>query len=174
MDRNRLSPNNLAFIALCNEYCRAIESAAETERSDFVASMTRLLPRIYISACDLAGGTMMDEPIYITPSLEEEYYDSLRRNIENIFGADDTYLEVFEADMKYSDTPIAASISENLTDIFQSCFNFVEMIRDAPDEIVSDAIGAMKEDFETYWGTILCNVMRPLNQLRFSDEGENY
>lgn len=48
-----LQNNQLAFIALANEYCSALESAGETMPGEFVASMLRLLPRIYISATDL-------------------------------------------------------------------------------------------------------------------------
>ena len=47
------------------------------------------------------------------------------------------------------------------------------MIKDAPSEVVAEGIGAMKEDFEGYWSQILCNVMRPLNQLRFSPDQNN-
>lgn len=44
-----INNNALAFMALCNEYCQALENAREMERDDFVATMLRLLPRIYIS-----------------------------------------------------------------------------------------------------------------------------
>ena len=83
-------------------------------------------------------------------------------------GPDDTYLEVFEEDMKYSDTPIAASISEGLTDIFQSVYNFIEMIKPDPATLAPDALAAMKEDFESYWSQILCNNIRALNKLKYS------
>lgn len=77
-----LTPNALAFIGLCNEYCAAVENARETTRDEFVASMLRLLPRLYISATDLAAsGTAMEE-CYIESSLDEEYYEAMRRNIE--------------------------------------------------------------------------------------------
>lgn len=167
---SRLPNNTLAFIALCNEYCAAIENATQLSISELLTSMTRILPRLYISASDLVSPVPSDETSFLNPSLDEDYYDSLRRQLEELFGADDTYLEVFENDMKYSDTPIAASISENLTDIFQSCYNFVEMIKDAPEPIVDEALAAMKEDFQTYWSAILCNVMRPLNQLLYTNE----
>ncbi len=39
-------------------------------------------------------------------------------------GEDDVFLETFEEDMKYSDTPVAASVSESLADIFQPLYNF--------------------------------------------------
>lgn len=166
----KLPTNTLAFIALCNEYCAAIEQASQRTQSELTQSLTRLLPRLYISATDLVNPLPADYDAYLNPALYEDYYDSLRRQLEEVFGADDSYLEVFENDMKYSDTPIGASISENLTDIFQICYNFIEMIKDAPDDVVDEALAAMKEDFQSYWSPILCNVMRPLNQLLYNHE----
>ena len=48
-----MNTNAIAFIGLCNEYCTALETAAETERGAFVDKMLRLLPRLYIAATDL-------------------------------------------------------------------------------------------------------------------------
>ncbi len=172
MNNTSLTPNILAFIGLCNEYCTAVENARETSRNKFVNTMLRLLPRMYISASDLSAGPVLSEDVYIDPALEEEYYDAMRRNMENIIGPEDTYLEVFEEDMKYSDTPIAASISEGLADIFQVCYNFVEMIRNAPDAIVLQAIAAMHEEFAAYWSRILCNVLRALNNIKYNSLSE--
>lgn len=163
-----INTNALAFIALCNEYCEAMENARESAREQFVASMLRLLPRLYISATDLDITVAPDEEPYIENSVEEEYYDSVRRNVENVFGPDDIYLEVFEEDMKYSDTPISASISEGLADIFQVLYNFIEMVRNAPDPVIAVALVAVKEDFESYWSRILCNVLRAVNHVRYS------
>ncbi|HRF68336.1 MAG TPA: DUF5063 domain-containing protein [Muribaculum sp.] len=168
MDRKSINNNALAFIALCNEYCQALERAREADRDNFVASMLRLLPRIYISASDLKIDSVLEDA-YIDGKLEEDYYDAIRRGVENLLGPDDTYLEVFEEDMKYSDTPIAASISEGLADIFQVFYNFLETVKDVPEELVILGLIAVKEDFEVYWSRILCNVLRALNQLRYSD-----
>ena len=53
----KLSPNSLTFIALTNEYCQAIEHAADVDRDYFVAQMLQLLPRIYIVASDVETGS---------------------------------------------------------------------------------------------------------------------
>ena len=161
-----LNNNSLAFIGLCNEYCQTLESARETECDDFIAAMLRLLPRIYITASDLKIDDLGLEEPYIDGRLDEDYYDSIRRSIENLLGPDDTYLEVFEEDMKYSDTPIAASVSEGLADIFQVLYNFLEAIKDVPNELIDQALIAVKDDFQSYWSRILCNVMRALNHIR--------
>ena len=68
--------------------------------------------------------------------------------------------------MKYSDTPIAASISEGIADLFQVMYNYLETVRDAPNELITDATAAMREDFAQYWSRRLCNVLRAVNALR--------
>lgn len=165
----RLSTNSIAFIGLCNEYRLLLEQAEDKTRSEFIAETLRLLPRIYISATDLATGDDDYDP-YIESSLDEDYYDAVRRKVETLMGPDDMYLEVFEEDMKYSDTPIAVSISESLADLFQVIYNFLAMIKDSPEEIIESSLAAMKEDFGSYWSQILCNVMRALNHLRYNSE----
>ncbi len=170
MTSNKLNNNAVAFLGLCVEYCRTLENAREMSRKDFVNAMLRILPRIYISVSDL--NVIADEDAYIENRLDEDYYDSIRRNVENLLGPDDTYLEVFEEDMKYSDTPIAASVSEGLADLFQVFYDCIEAMRDVPDEIAIGALASVREDFGTYWSRILCNVLRPLNAIKFTDSDD--
>jgi len=160
-----MEANSIAFVGLCDEYCRALEGAREADRTEFINRMLRLLPRLYISATDIPQELCADQEFYIDQALEEEYYDAVRRNVEALLGPDDVYLEVFEEDMKYSDTPVAASISEGLTDLFQVFFNFISTIRDTTDEIAGLAIQAVAEDFRGYWSQTLCNTLRALNHL---------
>ena len=164
----QLSPNSLAFIALSNEYCEAIETASAADRDEFVNSMLRLLPRLYISATDIRPDD--DDMAYIDDALDEEAYNAARRNIEMLLGEDDSYLEVFEEDMKYSDSPIAASISEGLCDIFQVLFNFLEAVKDSTEEVIGSALTIVSGDFRHYWSRPLCNVLRALNHIKYSQD----
>lgn len=91
-----------------------------------------------------------------------------------LMGENDTYLEVFEEDMKYSDTPIAASVSEGLADLFQVFYNFIESVKDAPSYLVTAALASLKYDFENYWSATLCNVMRPLNHIKYNSPDNQY
>ena len=163
-----LNTNNIAFIGLCNEYCMSIENAKETDKQEFVDTMLRILPRIYISATDLQIDILEDEDQFVENFLDEDYYDALRRNMEILMGEDDVYLEVFEEDMKYSDTPVATSISEGLSDMFQVLYNFLNSIRDTTDTTVKLALINVREDFNSYWSAILCNVLRALNHIKMN------
>ena len=165
-DTTNLTPNSLAFIALANEYCHALENVFEYEESRaFIAEMLKLLPRIYISASDIKPDD--DSNSFIDSFLDENDYDTVRGNVGRIIGEDDTYLEVFIDDMKYSDTPISTNISENLADIYQPLYNFVATVKDATDETINEAINAVKSEFDTYWGQTLCNVLRALHSIYY-------
>lgn len=162
-----INNNSLAFIALAKEYCMTLEGSAEQERDDFLASILRLLPRLYIMASDIKTDPMLGEDEgYVEQALDEDAYEMVRRRVAAVLGPDDVYLEVFEEDMKYSDTPVSASISEGLADIFQVLYNFLSTIRDdATDQTVMLALNSVKDDFKTYWSQILCNTLRPVNAL---------
>lgn len=167
--KSTLSNNSLSLIALTNEYCHSVENCADDTRDMFVARMLKLLPRIYISISDveIEGGY---GEYYIEPMLDEVAYDQVRSTLAMIMAEEDVYLEVFVEDMKYSDTPISASVSENLADLYQEFFNLVQSIKDAPEDARQSLIEQCKENFINYWGQTLCNVLRALNSVFYNNE----
>ncbi|MBR1882094.1 MAG: DUF5063 domain-containing protein [Muribaculaceae bacterium] len=163
-DSPKLSPNELAFIALANEYCEAIELALnQGEASALADKMLRMLPRIYIVTSDLPVTDDAWRESYIEPTLTEQRYDSVRDALSAVLAEDDVYLEVMVEDMKYSDTPIATSISENLADLYQEFYNFVNSIADLPTSMQQELVAACVDNFYQYWGQTLCNVTRALH-----------
>lgn len=160
----------LNITALASRYCVALERARDYERNEFVTEMLATLPRLYVEFSDFDLETLpsqLDDE-YFPSYVDEDFYDSIRRNAEAVLAPDDVYLETFEEDMKYSDTPIAASISESLADIFQPLYNFLMIVKESDGEQSAGAMRECKENFEAYWSQTLCNVMRPLNNLRYN------
>lgn len=159
------------LVALCSDYCVTIENAAELEMPELVKSLLGYLPRIYFEFLDIEAGedTSIDEwglsSATSTSNLDEDQYEMVRGQLASIFGEDDTYLETFEKDMKYSETPIATSLSENLADIYQPLYNFVVEVRESEGGNIEDAYRECKEQFDEYWSQTLCNALRALNHL---------
>ena len=168
MENSKLAPNSLAFIALSNEFCSAIENAMEFEKEDFVAKMLKMLPRIYMTVTDI-DIEESNEDYYALPYLES-VYDNLRSQLAALMGEDDVFLETFEEDMKYSDAPVSATISEDLADIYQQLYNFVASVRDVDTEAINSIIITCKEDFASYWGQPLCNVLRALHSVFYNKQ----
>ena len=165
--KNRL----LEITSICADYCRTLENCREMEKDEFVDSILDILPRLYLQFNDLTPDQCVllnEENGFFSSYVDEEYYESIRRNVEILLGPSDTFLETFEEDMKYSDTPIAASISECLADIFQALFNFISIVKDSEGESAVEAYVECWENFAGYWSQTLCNVLRALNHLKYS------
>lgn len=171
MNDHELQSQLLTVTALASDYCAALENARQSEKADFITEILGYLPRLYWHFSDLAvedADTGLDFGYYPT-YVDEDFYDSIRRNVETVLGEDDVYLETFEEDMKYSDTPIAASISESLADIFQPLYNFLSVVKESEGEQSVGAYRECRENFEAYWSQTLCNVMRALNYLKYNN-----
>lgn len=161
-----ISKNSILFIGLATEYCQTLENCANYEKDVFVDKLVKLLPRLYIAISDYVESDI-DNSVIIDSYLDEIYYDSIRRKLESQFGEDDTILEVYESDMKFSDTPIAVSISEYLADIFQYLFDFLHAAKDATNDQINDCMSFCKENFKSVWGQTLCNVLRALHHIKY-------
>ena len=94
----------------------------------------------------------------------------VKNQVERLLGADDSFLEVFHPDMPYSDTPIAAFISENLADIYQEIKDFAANFQIGESEIMTSALVACVDAFAIHWGQKLLNALRALHSLRYSDD----
>ena len=161
---SQLPPNSLAFIALANEYCQTVENIRDYDRNGLVRTMLKLLPRLYIVVTDM-NESVSETYAEMQFALDESTYEQARELLSAVMGDADVYLEVFEEDMKYSDTPIAATVSENLADLYQEFFNLVYSVKDADTQTQMQLLWLCKENFKDYWGQTLCNVLRALHAI---------
>jgi hypothetical protein len=164
--------NTVEFVTVAAEYCAFLERAEEMKQRQFVDTMLKILPLLYLKASmipkvDLLGDE--DLETYVT----EEIYEILRINLSAILAEKDDYLEVFLPEMAYSDTPIKKTISEDLTDIYQDIKDFIFVFQLGFNETMNDALYTVKENFETLWGQKLVNTMRALHDIRYNQDDES-
>jgi hypothetical protein len=145
MNEQVYSKDIVEFVTVGVEYCSLIERANEMERAEFNLKLVRMLPLLYLKAT-LLPADEVDEADELEYYVTEEQYEYLRASISKLLGEADDYLEVFEADMAYSDTPLAASISEALPTYIKMCATCLRYIvwemrscRKQP-SVVADAI----------------------------------
>ena len=74
--------------------------------------------------------------------------------------------------MQYSDTPIAAFISENLADIYQDMGNFISLFRQGNEEVMLEAIAICRTNFREFWGQQLFNALKALHFIRYNEEDD--
>ena len=151
------------------EYCTFLERSNQKERSELVDTMTKLLPLLSLKATLLPSFASLEEETYLEDFVTEDEYDFIRSSVSRVMADKDDYLDVFVEDMKYSDTPILATVSENLADIYQALKNFVMRYKHASDDSARmEATIEVKEDFKYNWGQKVANVLRALHEVLYS------
>ena len=172
MNDSDLHSQLINITALATNYCASLENVLEFERFYFINNILNFLPRIYCNFSDVVVENVSlspdDEFDFLPSYIDEDMYESVRRGVAALLEDEDVYLETFEEDMKYSDTPIAASISEGLADIYQHLYDFVAIVRESDGEQLQDAYRECHDSFVGSWSQTLCNVMRALNHLRYN------
>ncbi|MBK5719579.1 DUF5063 domain-containing protein [Dysgonomonas sp. Marseille-P4677] len=161
------SKDSIEFVTVAVQYCAFLENMEEIAESELTDKLTKILPLLYLKASLVPETEMVgdeDQEISVT----EDIYNYINSKLYNVFLAKDTYLEVFLQDMKYSETPIAASISEDLTDIYQDLKNFITIFERGITEDMNDSMYVCMENFKAYWGQKLVNVLRALHSVKYS------
>jgi hypothetical protein len=162
--------NTLEFVTVAFEYCAWLETVAGTGPFGFVDKATKLLPLLYLKATLLPQTGDGEDESAASHFITEETYDLTRARIAALLGEHDCYLETFLPDMPYSDTPVAAFISENLADIFQDIGNFVALFRQGYEETMLQALSTCTANFRLFWGQSLLNALRALHAIRYNED----
>ena len=171
------SRNTVEFVTVAAEFCAYIERANEYSRKEFVGTMLKLLPLLYLKAQMLSCDERLNDED-LQDFVTEDSYEVLRITIAEILADRDTYLDVFVDDMKYSDTPVTKNISEDIADIYQDIKNFVCLFQIGINETMHDAIVECNNNFANYWGQTLVNTLRALHDIKYNcpeeDDDDNY
>lgn len=172
MDERIYSKNIIEFVTVGAEYCAFIERSPELEKEEFLDKIIKILPLLYLKATMLSPEEP-EEDAYSERFVTENMYETIRTNLENLLGEDDSYLEVFQTDMKYSEEPLAANISEGLADIYQDLKDFVSVYRLGNEPQMLEALYVCYENFVSYWGQQLVNVLRALHNVKYSSYNDD-
>lgn len=161
--------NTLEFVTVALEFCTFVENAGQSGLFDFTDKAVKILPLLYLKATLLPEVEEEDEE---EPELmvTEDMYESVRNRIAALLGEQDSYLETFHPDMQYSDTPIAAFISENIADVYQDTGNFVSLFRQGNEEVMLAAITICRNNFREFWGQQVLNALKALHSVRYNNE----
>ena len=160
--------NVLDFVAVAVQFCAILEKDEVQPRAEWIDNMLKLLPLLYVKA-SLLPETWLVEDEELPTFVKEGDYMRVGNQVVTIMGEDDTYLDVFMDEMKYSDTPLSAFVSENMADIYQDIRNFVSVYQFELTDQMNDAVFECTRTFREYWGQKLVNILRPLHALKYSD-----
>ena len=161
----------IEFVTVAVQLCLYLEQIEGQDKSEFIEKMLCLLPLLYLKA-RLLPKTTEELDGFPERFVTEQEYEDIRQKVAQCMGADDTYLEVFVEDMRYSDEPITAFVSENIADIYQEVKDLACNYQTREEAVMNDALVNCIEAFEQHWGQKLLNVLRPLHAVACEGEQE--
>lgn len=155
----------IEFVTVVAETCLFLERAGQSTKTEFVDKATKILPLLYLKAI------LLEQPQHLLDGFTEQFvseedYNYVNSQIQNVLGADDTYLDTFHAEMQYSEIPVAATISENLTDIYQEIKNLAGNYQTGETEVMNDALADCMEAFWEHWGQKTLSALQALHALK--------
>jgi hypothetical protein len=162
--------NTIEFVTVALEYCSFLEAVNEYSLFEFVDKSTKILPLLYLKASLLPEIPLEGDEAGFELSITEEMYESVRSRMADLLGERDAYLETFHPDMPFSDAPVAASISENLADVYQDTGNFCFLFRQGNEDVMSEAVALCRSNFREYWGQRLLNALKALHAVRYNED----
>jgi hypothetical protein len=157
----------IEFVTVAVQLCLYLEQSAEQEKDEFIEKMLCMLPLLYLKA-KLLPKSVEEMDGYPERFVSETEYEDMRQMVASKLGSDDAYLEVFVEDMRYSDEPITAFVSENIADIYQEIKDLACNYQTRDEAVMNDALVSCMDGFEQHWGRKLLNVLRALHALSLS------
>ena len=127
------------FVTVAVEFCAFMEAETLPARTEWVDKILKILPLLYIKASLLPETVPADNETVATFVREEDYHRVALR-VEEVMGEENIFLEVFLEEMKYSDTPVSAFVSECIADIYQDVRDFVSVYQFELTEQMNDAL----------------------------------
>lgn len=163
------SKNVIEFATVANEYCSFVESVDQFQRKDFLVRLQKLFPLLYLKTALIPEPDLEMSEESPEKFVTEEDYNFIQEKLKVKLGQFDAYQEVFDPSMQYSEVALEATISENITDIYQDLKDFILCYRIGTLEVMNDAIWECRNNFEQFWGQRLVNGLRAIHHLIYGD-----
>jgi len=154
------------FVKLCGEYCRILEKADKLPLHELLDGVSESLMAVYHKTFILTRFKTRyesDSQKFLT----EKQYNKIRAMVMNLLEKRDAYSEMLDPNKPASQNIFQASLSEDLTDIYQDLFDFVHWYSQGTFESINDSLIECLSNFEKYWGIKLLNSLRAIHVIRY-------
>lgn len=154
------------FVTVAAEYCAFLEQSEGRSKESFVDTMLKLLPFLYVKAhlvqrVESNGDFLPDDKV------SEADYNWIRNTIYTILGNDDDYEDLVYDSNVQTDEIQWRSVSENLSDVYQSLRNFVSAYQIGVEDCMHDSLWLVMDQFELFWGQCVVETLNRLHKIRY-------
>ncbi len=168
-NRNEKRDEGAELVRLSSEYCKLIDRIDKLPLHEFLDRVSSLLMAIYRQTFEV---TRFQTRYESEPQkfLVEKQYNKVRGTVKYVFDKRDSYAEIIDPTKPGNSRAFQASLSEDLTDIYQDFYDFVNWYSVGTFEGVNDSLVECLSGFEKYWGIKLLGVLRAIHLIRYTNK----
>jgi hypothetical protein len=154
----------LDFVRLSQQYCSMLETDVSMDQDQFIRFSLFCLPAIYSSMIRMPRL----EPVFDEGNekfVSEHDWSEVYRKISDCMEGSNDFLDIpAESEFDRSEL-ITRKISEDMADIYQDLRDFLEVYRNAPEDVMNDALWECQNNFSGFWGSKVLRVSSALHKI---------
>ena len=166
MDEPAYSTPVIEMLTVANEYCLFIDRIEKFPSDELYPFIQKLLTLLYLKGSLLPEVEVEDDAAnerFVTAEQWENIFSTLRDK----FASEDEFW-VLDLEGPDDTTPIKASLSEMLTDIYQDLQDFVLLYQKVSRAAKQNAVLECKSLFLSHWGIRAVDVLKVLHSRKSS------
>lgn len=162
----------IEFAQVAVQFCAQLERANETEHSEFIDKLLKLIPLLYMKA-QLLPEVESDGDFLPDDFVTEQDYNFVLTSVAQQLGDDDMYLDIVTDEMLQTDDTQWKRVSEHLADAYQPLRNFLAAYQRGVEECMHDALWALHDSFAQYWGEALTSALLRLHRIKYTERQDS-
>ncbi|MDG2082055.1 MAG: DUF5063 domain-containing protein [Bacteroidales bacterium] len=163
-----LSKQVIEMATVANEFCYFVENIEKKEKEIVLEFMQRILPLLHLKG-SLLPNIEPEHPEANERFVTEEQWERVFNELRQVLGEDDEYWII---DPQYmNDTePLKASLSENITDIYQDMKDFLLLLQKNTHAARENAVSECKILHANHWGYRVGNIFTRIHHLIYFED----
>ena len=154
----------LDFVRLSQNYCSFLETALDLNQNQFIRFTIYSLPALYSAMIRIP----QLESVFEEGSekfVSEQDWSEVYRKIAVCMEGNNDFLDIpGEKEFDRSEL-ITRKISEDISDIYQDLRDFLEIYKNAPEDVMNDALWECQNNFMSFWGSKVLRVTSALHKI---------
>ena len=149
------------FVGVASRYCSLIDRRAKLDVHNFIHQVREVLPLLYYHALQLPNRDCNDENIART--ISHDQWKSVHDDIGDLLGMNNLYWEIFDPIAEDPNPPVAATIADDIADIWRDLRVGVDMWPTASDAEKHEIVWQWRFSFQSHWSDHVVDSMRAVN-----------
>ena len=168
IDDITLSKPVIEMATVANEFCFFFETIEKKNKLTILEFTQRILPLMYLKG-SLLPNIAPQYPDANERFVTEEQWESIFTMLRHKFGKDDEYW-IIDPQYINETEPLKASLSENITDIYQDMKDFIMLMQKNNLAARENAISECSSLMANHWGYRIGNIFTRIHHLIYNVE----